>query len=222
MIYDFGGLGIPALAVIGALVSAVLMYVLAWKDGISGYRFILIGIGISTFMYGLVGYLLTRSRLHEAREAMHWLIGSVGQSGNTEVNILLVALVVLVPLSLVLHRLLRALELGDDTARVLGTRTRGGPARADRGRRRADRVGDRRRRADRLRRAGGRTDRRPDARPRRRRPARRRRGRRRWCSRPTTSPSTCCRSQLPTGVVTGAVGAPYLLWLLATTNREST
>ena len=25
---------------------------------------------------------------------------------------------------------------------------------------------------------------------------------------------------LPTGVVTGAVGAPYLLWLLATTNRE--
>jgi iron complex transport system permease protein len=26
--------------------------------------------------------------------------------------------------------------------------------------------------------------------------------------------------QLPTGVITGAVGAPYLLWLLATTNRE--
>jgi iron complex transport system permease protein len=25
---------------------------------------------------------------------------------------------------------------------------------------------------------------------------------------------------LPTGVVTGAVGAPYLLWLLATANRE--
>jgi iron complex transport system permease protein len=25
---------------------------------------------------------------------------------------------------------------------------------------------------------------------------------------------------LPTGVVTGAVGAPYLLWLLATTNRQ--
>jgi iron complex transport system permease protein len=25
---------------------------------------------------------------------------------------------------------------------------------------------------------------------------------------------------LPTGVVTGAVGAPYLLWLLITTNRQ--
>ena len=121
VIYDFGGLGIPALAVIGAVVSSVLMYVLAWKDGINGYRFILIGIGVSTFMYGLVGYLLTHSRLEEAREAMHWLIGSVGQSGNTEVNLLLVALAVLVPLSLVLRRLLRSLELGDDTARVLGT-----------------------------------------------------------------------------------------------------
>ena len=58
------------------------MYVLAWRDGINGYRFILIGIGVSTFMYGLVGYLLTHSRLYEAREAMHWLTGSVGQSGR--------------------------------------------------------------------------------------------------------------------------------------------
>jgi iron complex transport system permease protein len=27
-------------------------------------------------------------------------------------------------------------------------------------------------------------------------------------------------TELPTGVVTGAVGAPYLLWLLTTANRE--
>ena len=72
---------------------------------------------------GGVGYLLTRSRLQEAREAMHWLTGSVGQSGPKEVNILLLALAVLVPLSLLLRRMLRALELGDDTARTLGTRT---------------------------------------------------------------------------------------------------
>ena len=221
VIYDFGGLGIPALAVIGAVVSSVLMYVLAWKDGINGYRFILIGIGVSTFMYGLVGYLLTHSRLEEAREAMHWLTGSVGQSGNTEVNLLLVALAVLVPLSLVLRRLLRSLELGDDTARVLGTNAEtarlvliavavvltglatavagplifvalvAGPI--------ADRLlGPA---------AGG------------------------LLAAASVGAALVLASdyvavsllptQLPTGVVTGAVGAPYLLWLLATTNRES-
>ena len=222
VIYDFNGLGIPALAVIGALVSSLLMYVLAWKDGISGYRFILIGIGMSTFSFGIVGYLLTRSRLQEAREAMHWLVGTVGQSGNTEVNILLVALAVLVPLSLVLRRVLRSLELGDDTARTLGTKTEvarlslilvgvvltglatavagplvfvalvAGPV------------------ADRLlgKATGG------------------------LLAAGAVGASIVLASdyvavnllptQLPTGVITGAVGAPYLLWLLATTNRRGT
>lgn len=221
VIYDFNGIGIPALAVIGALVTSALMYVLAWKDGISGYRFILIGIGISTFMFGIVSYLLTRSRLQEAREAMHWLVGTVGQSGNTEVNILLVALAVLAPLSLVLRRMLRALELGDDTSRTLGTRTEAarlalilvavvltGLATAVAGplvfvALVAGPVADRLLGPA----TGG------------------------LLAAGAVGASLVLASdyvavnllpmQLPTGVITGAVGAPYLLWLLATSNRES-
>jgi iron complex transport system permease protein len=221
VIHDAGGLGTPVLACLGALVTAALMYVLAWRDGLSGYRFILIGIGVSAFMYGVIGYLLTRSQLHEAREAMHWLTGTVGQSGDTEVNILLVALAVLVPLSLVLRRQLRSLELGDDTARILGTRTEAarfalilvavvltGLATAVAGPLAfvalvAGPVADR-------------------------------------LLGPATGGLLAAAGvgaalvlasdyvavnllpiQLPTGVITGAVGAPYLLWLLATTNRES-
>lgn len=221
VLHDARGIGIPALAAIGALVSAALMYVLAWKDGISGYRFILIGIGISTFMYGVIGYLLTRSELQEAREAMHWLTGTVGQSGSTEVDVLLAALAVLVPLSIVLRRLLRSLELGDDTSRTLGTRVEvarlvlilvgvvltglatavagpllfvaliAGPI--------ADRLlGPA---------AGGLLGAAAVG-----------------AVLVLTSDYVAVNllpSQLPTGVVTGAVGAPYLLWLLATTNKES-
>lgn len=117
-----GGIGIPALALVGALASSALMYVLAWKDGISGYRFILIGIGVSAFATGLTGYALTRTNLEQARAAMHWLVGSIGQSGQREVDVLLVAVAVLLPGSLLLQRMLRSLELGDDTARALGTR----------------------------------------------------------------------------------------------------
>lgn len=116
------GLAVSGAALLGAFASAVLIYVLAWRQGISGYRFILIGIAVSQFMYSIVGYVLARSEIFEARQAMTWLVGSVGQAGATELRVLLAALAVLVPVALFLDRPLRALELGDDTARALGAR----------------------------------------------------------------------------------------------------
>ncbi len=99
---------------------------------------------------------------------------------------------------------------------------RGGrPAGADRRRRGAHRAGDRRGRAAHLRGTGGRPDRGPASRPRRRWAAR---GRAVGAALVLASDYVAVNllpTQLPTGVVTGAVGAPYLLWLLATTNRES-
>ena len=83
------------------------MYVLAWRDGVSGYRFILIGIGVAAFFDGLIGYVLTRAQLFEARQAMHWLTGSVGQASDDELRLLLGALLVLLPLAVLLQRQLR-------------------------------------------------------------------------------------------------------------------
>lgn len=109
-------------ALLGALLTASLIYLLAWRDGITGYRFILIGIGISSFMTSIIGYIISRAELYEARQAMTWLAGTVGQSGAGELRTLLVGVAVIVPLALVLERPLRTLELGDDTAKALGSR----------------------------------------------------------------------------------------------------
>jgi iron complex transport system permease protein len=122
VLFDAASAGISAAALAGALTSAGLVYVLAWRDGISGYRFILIGIGVSELMLSLVGYIVARAELNEAREAMTWIVGSVGQAGTGELRALLVAVALLVPAVLVLDRSLRTLELGDDTARALGAR----------------------------------------------------------------------------------------------------
>ncbi len=122
VLFQTSGLGIPAAALVGAFASAALIYLLAWRHGISGYRFILIGIAVSQFMYSAVGYIIARADIYEARQAMTWLVGSVGQAGPTELRALLVAVVVLVPLALMLDRPLRVLELGDDAAKALGTR----------------------------------------------------------------------------------------------------
>ena len=122
VLFHVSGFEISLAALLGALGSATLIYVIAWRDGVSGYRLILVGIGVSEFMLAIVSYLIARADLYDAREAMHWLTGSIGQSGNRELMALIVALIVLLPAALILNRPLRALELGDDAAKALGAR----------------------------------------------------------------------------------------------------
>jgi iron complex transport system permease protein len=122
VLFDWTGYGISAAALLGAVGGAGLIYALAWRGGITGYRMILVGIGVSEFMLSLVFYLIARSEIHDARAAMHWLVGSVGQTGVSELRALIVALIVLVPVAFVLNRGLRALELGDEQAQALGAR----------------------------------------------------------------------------------------------------
>jgi iron complex transport system permease protein len=119
---NVGNAAISVAALLGALTSAALVYVLAWRDGISGYRFILIGIGVSEFMLAIVAYVLARADIEDARAAMTWLVGSVGHAGTGQLYALLAAVAVCLPAALVLARPLRALELGDDAATALGTR----------------------------------------------------------------------------------------------------
>jgi iron complex transport system permease protein len=122
VLFSWSGYVISLAALVGALTGATLIYALAWRGGLSGYRLILVGIGMSELMLALVTYLIARADLYDAREALHWLVGSTGQSGVSELRALALALVVLIPVAAALHRSLRALELGDEPARALGVR----------------------------------------------------------------------------------------------------
>jgi iron complex transport system permease protein len=53
-------------ALLGALAGAALIYVVAWRDGISGYRFILIGIGVSELLLSIAGYLIAKANIYDA------------------------------------------------------------------------------------------------------------------------------------------------------------
>jgi iron complex transport system permease protein len=67
-------------------------------------------------------YLLTRAEIYDAERATVWLTGSLNGRGWDQVRPMAVALALLVPASIGLARHLRMLELGDDAARGLGTR----------------------------------------------------------------------------------------------------
>jgi iron complex transport system permease protein len=126
VLFSWSGYAIPAAALAGAIGGAALIYAIAWRDGVSGYRLILIGIGVSEFLLALVTYIVARAEIHDARAAMHWLVGSIGQAGWSELGVLIAALAILVPAAILLARSLRVLELGDAPAAALGARVEAG------------------------------------------------------------------------------------------------
>jgi iron complex transport system permease protein len=109
-------------ALLGATITSAGVYLLAYKQGVTGYRLVLVGIGISAMLVAVTHYLLTRSDIYEAHRASVWLTGSLNGRGWQHMRPVTIALVVLVPAAVASARHLRMLELGDDAASGLGTR----------------------------------------------------------------------------------------------------
>ncbi len=117
-----GGSSVPVAggALAGALLAALAVYLLAYRRGVAGYRLILVGIGVAAVLSSLVSYLLVKAEVYEAQRAAQWLTGSLNGRGWEHVRPVAAALVVLAPVALLLRRELRTLQLGDDTATGLG------------------------------------------------------------------------------------------------------
>lgn len=122
MVFGLSGYAQSGSALGGAVLTAVLIYALAWRRGITGYRLVLVGIGVGAVLSSVISYLMTRSAVTDAQRALVWLTGSLNERSWAHVWPLLGALVVLVPATLLAARSLRPLELGDETAKNLGAR----------------------------------------------------------------------------------------------------
>lgn len=114
------GIGLPVIAVLGGLLTAVTVYGLAWRDGVDGYRLILIGIGATATLTGLTGYLLVSAQLTQAAAATQWLVGSLSGVTWTSVWPVAVALALVLPVAATQTRGLDLTQLGDDVATGLG------------------------------------------------------------------------------------------------------
>ncbi|MBK4723665.1 iron-enterobactin ABC transporter permease [Pantoea agglomerans] len=122
MIIGFGGTyyQIAAGALVGGIGSAALVYLLAWRQGIVGFRLIIVGIGVGAVLSALNTWLIVSASLESAMSAALWGAGSL--NGITwakgQPALLLVPLTIAV--SLLLSRRLQLMEMGDDSARALG------------------------------------------------------------------------------------------------------
>ena len=123
---SLGETAVSVLAVVAGLAVALLVYSLAFRNGVVGTRLILVGIGISAMLDSVTSYVLSRAAEWDLQEAMRWLTGSLNGAAWEHVVPAVAALVLLGPVLLTQGRNLSAMQLGDDTASALGVRVERG------------------------------------------------------------------------------------------------
>lgn len=113
---------LAAAALIGGLATAMLVALLAYRNGFQGFRLIIVGIGVSAVLGSVNSFLITRSDSTDAIAVGFWGAGSITRvSWGTLLPSLAIAAVLCVA-AVVLAASLRQLELGDDVARAQGQR----------------------------------------------------------------------------------------------------
>lgn len=108
-------------ALAGGLIVAALIYWLSASGKRTGPRLILAGLAIGSMLQALIQYLLTQAQVNTASDVMHWLSGSLSSSNWHSALVLLISLGIIggVFLPFVLRQL-KMLELGEDSAAALG------------------------------------------------------------------------------------------------------
>lgn len=109
-------------AAAGSFVAMALIVGVATKNGLDGYRLVLVGIGVTAMLSSAISYVLTRANIYQVHTAAMWLTGSLANRDWTHVWFGVAAVGLVVPPLTVLARALPLLELGDELANSLAGR----------------------------------------------------------------------------------------------------
>ncbi len=120
VLFNSSILGMTFGAMTGGLLTAVVVYLLAWRNGVETFRLIIVGIAVRALLVAGNTWLVISASLESALTAGLWSAGSL--NGITWAKSLpVVGLIILAwGLALLLSRRMHLLEMGDDMARALG------------------------------------------------------------------------------------------------------
>jgi iron complex transport system permease protein len=116
------GTAVLVAAVLGAVLVSALVRQQAGLVG--GQRLVLIGVGMSAALLSAIQYLFTRADEWDAQLVLRWLTGSLNGADWSTIRILVALLILVLPFVLLLARSSRVAELGDDAAAGLGVTSR--------------------------------------------------------------------------------------------------
>ncbi|WP_313523412.1 iron ABC transporter permease [Shinella sp.] len=119
---------LPVAGFVGAAAMAAAVYLLSWCGGTSSLRIILIGIGLGSLASAATTFLSAFGEIGDVQRAMIWLAGSVYDASLAKVCFLFLWLVIPLALVWMASRELDLIRFGDDAAKSFGQpvdRTRG-------------------------------------------------------------------------------------------------
>ncbi|MFD6397498.1 FecCD family ABC transporter permease [Nocardia sp. NPDC060249] len=114
--------GLPAVALVGGLFAGLVVFGLTYRDGLDSLRLLLVGVGVMAIASSATVWLLSVGELNDAGRALIWLTGSLNGRGWSDAVPLAITLAILVPPTLIGSRTLGALQFNDDTVRAIGVR----------------------------------------------------------------------------------------------------
>lgn len=121
--------GVPLAALGAGLVTALGIYLMAWGknaagggSGVMAFRLVLVGIGVNAALMAVVSWLITRASLPDASMAQHWLTGSLNKSDWSTLIPAAIGLGITLLVAAGSARTLAALRFGSDTTRMLGVK----------------------------------------------------------------------------------------------------
>ena len=120
LILRLNGQMISIFAIAGGLGTSVLIYMLAQKKGSVLTKMILIGLGMQAFLNAITSYFLLRAAQYDVATAMRWLSGSLNNASMDSVYRIAPVVLGCAILLVCLQRHMQTMELGDERALTLG------------------------------------------------------------------------------------------------------
>lgn len=117
-----GYYSLAAGALVGALATACVVFLVSQNSGIGGYRFIVVGIAISAVLNSVNQWIVIKLDYHTAVTASVWQQGTLNMLGWNHVVPMAICFGVVVGYVVMLGPQLQVLQMGDDVAGALGVR----------------------------------------------------------------------------------------------------
>ena len=120
IVFNSGPVEVAAGAVIGGLATSLLVWLMTRHTGLRGFRLVLVGIGVGSTLAALNSLLVVRASLTQAQTAASWLAGSLNDIVWERSFALMIAMALVMPALLLVTRPLGAIRFGDNVAAGLG------------------------------------------------------------------------------------------------------
>ncbi|MFC4558447.1 FecCD family ABC transporter permease [Virgibacillus kekensis] len=112
-------IALPLAALFGAAIITIVLYLFAYNRGVNPSTLALVGIALGAICHAGIQFLMVKFPV-EINAALIWLTGSLWGKSWNDVLLLLPWILILFPISLMLARRMDILNLGDDVAEGLG------------------------------------------------------------------------------------------------------